>query len=126
MSRQKCFSIPEVKIFVTFSFLLVVLVMLWISISFQVSSYEKTSFHITNYIRCNLGGTRKGLDCEEERRKFETLSYPYLTAASIALYAILNLSNLPLVLQYHNVKRSFRRLTAHFSTRSRATMSSQN
>ena len=117
ISKQKCFSIPEVKIFLTFSFLLVVLGLSWISVSFQVSSYEETLLHINNYIRCNLGGIRKGLDCEEERRKFEALSYPYLTAANTAAYAILNLSNLPLVLQYHNVKQSVRKLTRRISTK---------
>jgi len=106
-----------VKIFVTFIFLLVVLVIGWISTSFQVGSFETALFHITNYIQCNLGGIREGLDCEEDRRKFEALSYPYLQAAKTAVYAFLNLSNLPLVMQYHGVKQSVRRLTRRISTK---------
>ncbi|XP_065890888.1 uncharacterized protein [Dysidea avara] len=117
MSKQKCFSIPEVKIFATLSFLLVVLALLWIGASFQVGSFETIIFHITNYIQCNLGGIRTGLDCEEDRRKSEALSYPYLTATYNAAYAILNLSNLPLVLQYDDVKQSVRRLTRRISTK---------
>ena len=114
MSRQKCFSIPEVKIFLVFSFLLVELALFWISITFQVSSFEATLFHINNYIKCNLGGIRAGLDCGADRRRFEELSYPYLSAANTAAYAILSLSNLPLVLQYNDVRQSFRKLARFF------------
>ena len=124
MLKQKCFSIPEVKIFVTFSFLLVVLALLWISASIQISSFERTLFHITNYIQCNLGGIRLGLDCEEDRRQFEALSHPYLLAANIATYAILNLSNLPLVVQYDEVKQSVRRLTRRLTSSFGATVNS--
>jgi len=95
----------EVKIFLIFCYLLTFLVALWTTSSLDISNHENTSVHIGTYVQCLAGGVRDGLGCDVYRREFEALSYPGLLITYLILFAFLNISNLPLVIQYKTVKR---------------------
>ena len=57
------------------------------------------------------GGTSRSDTCEPYRREFESLSHPGLECTYLILFAFLNLSSLPFVIQYKTIKRSVRDAT---------------
>ena len=57
------------------------------------------------------GGSRRSVTCEPYRREFESLSHPGLECTYLILFAFLNFSSLPFVIQYKTVKRSVKEAT---------------
>ena len=99
------FTTSEVKIFLVFCYLLAFFVILWISISHQISKHDETAIQIGTYIRCSANGIRDGLDCEQYRKNFEEISIPCLIVMYLILMSFLNVSNLPLIIEYKSMKR---------------------
>ena len=88
------FSIPEVKIFFTFCYLLFIITLLWNNFSIQNARFDTTFSIIHTYVQCMSGGIRKGLDCEAYRREFEHRSFPQLVMTYFMLFSFLSYSNL--------------------------------
>jgi len=82
---------------------------LWISYTIYLGKSDEFSHYIDKYIHCMAGGVRNGLDCSEFRKKFETMYFKYFEIVHIAMHAFLNLTYLPFVLSYHEVKQSVRK-----------------
>ena len=97
-------TISEVKIFLTFCYLLIVMVLLWTSISVHEARANTTLFVIDKYVRCMSGGVQKEQDCESYRRELEALSLPGLTIIYYTLFSFLSYSNLPFLIQFKTVK----------------------
>jgi len=57
------------------------------------------------------GGSQRSHTCEPYRREFESLSHPGLECTYLILFAFLNFSSLPFVIQYKTVKRSVKEAT---------------
>ena len=98
-------TVPEVKIFLTFCYLLVLMSILWTRSTLETSSFSRQAIFLVEYIQCMSGGVRRGLDCGEFRRNFENGSYPELTFTHLLLYIFLNFSNLPFVIEYQTTKQ---------------------
>ena len=94
----------EVKIFLIFCYLLAVLAILWTSLTYDISKHDETAIKIGTYIRCSANGIQDQLDCEQYRREFEDLSIHWLQVMYLVLVAFLNISNLPLIIEYKSVK----------------------
>ena len=126
-SRLCCikYSTSEVKIFLTFCYLLIVMVMLWTAVSIHDARFGDTLSIILKYARCMSGGIRGELDCEPYRRSFEARTYPQLSFVYFTLFSFLNFSNLPFLLQYKSVKlfvvRTAKKLSFKMSASSAST-----
>ena len=105
-SRICCvkFSIPEVKIFLTFCYMLIVMVLLWTSSSIGSARFDAVVSTIFTYARCQSGGIRKELDCEPYKRDVEALTYPTLQTIYFTLFSFLSYSNLPFLIQFQTFK----------------------
>ena len=99
------FTASEVKIFLIFSYLLAVLAVQWSSLTYDISKHDETSIKIGTYKQCLAGGIREGLDCEQYRKEFEDISIHWLLVTYLILIAFLNISNLPLIIEYNSVKK---------------------
>ena len=95
---------PEVKIFLIFCYLLAVLVVLWTSITYDISKDDETAIKIGAYIRCSANGFHDQVDCEQYRKEFEDLSIQWLQVLYLILVSFLSISNLPLIIEYKSVK----------------------
>ena len=98
------FSTPEVKIFLTFCYLLIVMVLLWTSVSIESARFDVTVSAIRTYARCMSGGIREGLDCEPYRRDVEARTNPVLLTVYFTLFSFLSYSNLPFLIQFKTLK----------------------
>ena len=78
---------------------------LWIRSTLETSNFSSQAILLVEYIQCMSGGVRRGLDCGEFRKKFETDSYPELMLTHLLLYTFLNFSNLPFVIEYQTTKQ---------------------
>ena len=107
----------EMRIFLTFCYLLAFYVLLWTSITYDISKHNKLTFNIRAYFRCLANGVHDQLDCEQYRREFEDLSIPWLVALHRILIAFLNMSNLPLIIEYKRVKEVVRSIIGHRSVK---------
>ena len=105
-SRICCvkFSTSEVKIFLTFCYLLIVMVLLWTSSSIDSARFDNTVSTIRMYAQCMSGGIRKDLDCEPYKRDVESRTYPALLIAYFTLFSFLSYSNLPFLIQFKTIK----------------------
>ena len=99
------FTASEVKIFVIFCYLLAVFAVLWSSLTYDISKHDETAIKIGTYNQCLAGGVRNGLDCEQYRKEFEDISIHGLSVTYLILIAFLNISNLPLIIEYKSVKK---------------------
>ena len=94
----------EVKIFLIFCYLLAVLAILWTSLTYDISKHDETAIKVGTYIRCSANGIHDQLDCERYRREVEKLSIRGLQVLYLFLLSFLNISNLPLIIEYKSVK----------------------
>lgn len=115
-------SISEVKIFLTFCYLLVVMVLLWTNFSITNARFSTTISIMRTYVQCMSGGIRGKLDCEPHRRDLEARAYPALSITFFMLFSILSYSNLPFLIQFKTVKlfviKTARKLSYRRSTSS--------
>ena len=103
-SRLCQFTVPEVKIFFIFCYLLAVLAVLWTTLTYDISKVGESSIQIFSYFRCSINGVHDLLDCEQYREEFEEITIEELQVLYLVLVAFLNLSNLPLIIEYKSVK----------------------
>ena len=96
----------EVKIFLIFCYLLAVLAVLWTSLTYDISKHDETAIKIGTYVRCSANGVHDQLDCEQYREEIEDLSIQELQVVYLVLVAFLNLSNMPLIIEYKTVKKT--------------------
>ena len=94
----------EVKIFLIFCYLLAVLALLWTTLTYDISKHDEITIKIGTYKKCLAGGVHEGLDCEHYRKEFEDLSIDGLLVVYLILGAFLNVSNLPLIIEYKSMK----------------------
>ena len=94
----------EVKIFLIFCYQLTFLAILWSSITHDISKHDETAVAIGSYFRCLINGFQEHLDCEPFRREFEGLSVRGLQVLYLLLASFLNMSNLPLIIEYKSLK----------------------
>ena len=99
------FSASEVKIFLIFCYLLAVLAVLWTTLTYDISKSDETTTTVGTYIRCLAGGVHDGVDCEQYREQFEDITIQELQVLYLILVAFLNLSNLPLIIEYKSMKQ---------------------
>ena len=97
---------PEVKIFLIFSYQLLFLASLWSSLTHAISKHDETAIAIGSYLWCSINGVHDQLDCEQYRKEFEDLSIPELYILNLLLLSFLNISNLPLIIEYKSVKNT--------------------
>ena len=95
---------PEVKIFLVFCYLPAFFVALWTSIIYGFSKHDELTIKIGAYFWCLSNGVHDQLNCEKYRREFEDMNIAWLTALPQLLITFLNLSNLPLAIEYRRVK----------------------
>ena len=95
---------PEVKILLIFIYQLIFSAMLWSNITYQISKQNETHIAIKFYFRCLINGFQEHLDCEPYRREFEGLSIQGLIVSYVLLVPFLNISNLPLIIEYKSLK----------------------
>ena len=95
---------PEVKILLIFIYQLIFSAMLWSNITYQISKQNETHIAIKMYLRCLINGFQEHLDCEPYRREFEGLSIQGLIVSYVLLVPFLNISNLPLIIEYKSLK----------------------
>ena len=97
---------PEVKIFLIFCYLLIFFVALWTTISYYISKADKLESVVRSYFSCSINGVHMHdeRDCEKHRREFEGRSIRWLHVLFLLLGAFLNISNLPLIIEYKKVK----------------------
>ena len=98
------FTVPEVKILIIFCYLLAVLAVLWTTLTYSMSRGGEIAIQIGTYFRCSANGVHDLLDCEQYRKKFEEITIQELQVLHLILVAFLNLSNLPLIIEYKSVK----------------------
>ena len=98
------FTTSEVKIFIIFCYLLAVLAVLWTSLTYDISKHDETGIKLGTYFRCSINGVHDLLDCEQYREEFEEITIQELSVLYLILVAFLNLSNLPLIIEYKSVK----------------------
>ena len=109
---QTCyFSTPEVKLFMMFSYLLVIMITAWTSFSIRDGTANSFQFYLEQYWRCMAGGASRSHTCEKFRNEFESLTHPGLECTYLILFTFLNFSSLPFVIQYKTVKRSVKEAT---------------
>jgi len=102
--RSLQLTVPEMKIFFIFCYLLVLMSLSWISATLETSNFYHQVVFLAEFVQCMSGGVRRGLYCERFRRKFETGSYPELILTYLLLYSFMNFSNLPFVIKYQTTK----------------------
>ena len=95
---------PEVKIFLIFCYLLAFYAVLWTSITYGISKSDELVVAIGSYFQCSINGVHDQLDCEQHRREFEDISIRWLHVLYPLIGAFLNVSNLPLIIEYQRVK----------------------
>ena len=100
------FTVPEVKIFLIFCYLLAFFMTLWISICYDNSKQDETTIQINHYIQCSANGIHDGLDCEQYKKNYQEISIPSLAIMYLILAAFLNISNLPLIIEYKSMKQA--------------------
>ena len=98
------FSASEVKILIIFCYLLTVLAVLWTTATYDISKSGELSIETHSYFRCSANGVHDLLDCEQFRKKFEGITIQELQILYLILFAFLNLTNLPLIIEYKSVK----------------------
>ena len=98
------FSTSEVKIFLTFCYLLIVMVLLWTSAGIGSARFDTTISAIYMYAKCMSGGIRKGLNCEPCKRDVEAHTNPVLLTVYFTLFSFLSYSNLPFLIQFKTLK----------------------
>ena len=98
------FTVPEVKIFIIFCYLLTVLAVLWTTLTYDISKTSESSIQTGNYVRCSINGVHDLLDCEQYREEFEEITIQELQVLYLVLFMFSNLSNLPLIIEYKSVK----------------------
>ena len=98
------FTAPEVKILIIFCYMLTTFSVLWINVTYTISKNGKYSIQLVRYIGCSINGVHDHLDCEQFREEFERLSVKWLQVLYLILVAFLNLSILPLIIEYKSVK----------------------
>ena len=110
------FSISEVKIFFTFCYLLIVLILQWTTFSLINARSDTINATIRTYSLCLSGGIRKDLDCEPYRREMEAQIDTRPLTAYFVFISFLSYSNLPFLVQFktvlHFVVNTTRRLTS--------------
>ena len=111
------FTTPEVKVFIGFAYLLIVLAMLWIVSTVRHVTLDAFIDHLVRYLRCMSTGINNPI-CKSSRRQLEDSSYPVLDIILIMLLGLLNFSNLPFVVQFKTVKHIVRRATKRLSSKS--------
>ena len=95
---------PEVKIFLIFCYLLAFFAVLWTSVIYGVSKHNELIAKVGLYFRCLANGVHDQQDCDQYRREFENLDVRWLQVLFSILFAFVNISNLPLIIQYKKVK----------------------
>ena len=105
-SRFCQFTTPEVKIFLIFCYLLISFIILWSTVTYDTSQYDETVIQIGSYVKCLANGIHDGLDCEQYRKNFEEISIDPLLVLYLVLFAFLNISNLPLIIEYKSLKQA--------------------
>ena len=105
------FSTPEVKLFIMFCYLLVIMITVWTSFSIRDGTASSFEYHLGQYWRCMAGGASRSHTCEKFRNEFEGLTHPGLECFYLILFTFLNFSSLPFVIQYKTVKRSVKEAT---------------
>ena len=98
------FTAPEVKIFIVFCYMLTTSAVLWIYITYTISKNGEYSIQLGYYIGCSANGVHDHQKCEKFREEFEDLSVRWLLVLYYVLVAFLNLSMLPLIIEYKSVK----------------------
>ena len=98
------FTVPEVKILIIFCYLLAVLAVLWTTLTYTISKIGESSIQIFSYFQCSINGVHDLLDCEQYRKEFEEITVQELQVLYLVLLSFLNLSNLPLIIEYKSVK----------------------
>ena len=98
------FTASEVKIFIIFCYLLTVFAVLWTTLTYDISKSGERGIKMGYYFRCSANGVHEHLDCEEYREEFEALTIQELQVLYLILFAFLNLSNLPLIIEYKSIK----------------------
>jgi len=119
--RKVCayeFSAPEIKIFLILCYLLAFMVTIWTTQSIAAGNVDDFKYHLTRYITCMAQGIRENEDCQSYKKEVENLSLPELHVIYTVLFAFLNFSSLPLVVQFRTVKDSVRQAARRMSRRS--------
>ena len=98
------FTAPEVKIFIVFCYMLTTFAVLWINITYKISKSGEYSIQLGKYIGCSANGVHDHQKCEKFREEFEGLSVRWLQVLYLVLGAFVNLSMLPLIIEYKSVK----------------------
>ena len=92
------------KISLIFCYLLALYIVLWISVTHGISTQEELAIALGTYFRCSINGIHDQQDCVQYRREFEDLALRWLHILYFLLGAFLNISNLPLVVEFKKVK----------------------
>ena len=96
---------PEAKIFLIFCYLLVYSAIMWSDFTYAISKKNEFESKIMAYFKCSINGIHNEDNCEQERKEIEDISLSWLFALHLVLAAFLNLSNLPLVIEYKKIKK---------------------
>ena len=94
------------KIFLIFCYLLIFFGVLWSTATYDISKHDEIALQIGTYIRCLANGIHDGVDCEQYRNNFEEITIDPLIVLYFALSAFLNISNLPLIIEYKSMKQA--------------------
>jgi len=100
------FTASEVKIVLIFCYFLASMALLWTSITYGISKHHETAIKIGTYKQCLANGVHEELDCEIYREQLEAISLRPLAVMYLVLIAFLNISNLPLIIEYKSVKKT--------------------
>ena len=95
---------PEVKIFIVFCYMLTTFAVLWIYATYTIGKNGEYSIQLVRYIGCSANGVHDHQDCQKFREEFKDLSVRRLQVLYFVLGAFLNLSMLPLIIEYKSVK----------------------
>ena len=95
---------PEVKIFLIFCYLLAFFAVLWTYVTYNMSKQNEFTTKVGLYFRCLANGVHDQQDCEQYRREFQDLNMNWLHILVPLLFTFLNMSNLPLIIEYKKVK----------------------
>ena len=77
---------------------------LWIYATYTISKNGEYSIQLVHYIGCSANGVHDHQDCQKFREEFEDLSVRWLQVLYFVLGSFLNLSMLPLIIEYKSVK----------------------
>ena len=102
--RRCQFTAPEVKILIIFCYMLTASALLWINLTYVISKNGEYTTQVGTYFQCSINGVHDHLDCEQYREEFEALTIKGLQVLYLILLAFLNLSTLPLIIEYKSVK----------------------